>query len=259
MAKKLITTHQNGAKNIDESRQETNKDNLREAIEWWAEIVNVDESQFPDFRCYKSENKKTQNLVTNVIPSRLLKNKLFYDIENEITWTHIKKLAEKYLEADPWLQITFCIDSTKQSVDEEVQRLMLIDNLDKWVFKKCKPSKYVYDGKLLSKEEYIKLDPQKTRKDIDTIGTCNGAKVFIFQKYAKVAGGHQGNVVIEAKHFLSDADTYAMLNKNQNYFAAQLDGPFIEGHLKEFNSHIQSPANVFAGNTEEIISWIAEL
>ncbi len=259
MAIKLITTHQNGAKNIDESRQETNKDNLREAIECWAEIININENQFPDFRYYKSENEDTENLVTKTIPSRLAKNILFYGIKNEISWADIKKIAERYLEADPWLQINFCKDSTRQGIDEKVQRQMLIDSLEKWVFKKCTPSKYVYDGKLLSKHEYTKLDSQKTRKDIDSIGKCNGAKVWIFQKYAKVSGGHQDNVVIEAKHFLSDADSYAMLHKNQNYFAAQLDGHFIESHLKKLNSHIHSPENVFAGNTEEIISWIAEL
>ncbi len=259
MAIKLITTHKNGAKNIDESRQETNKDNLREAIECWAEIVDIDESEFPDFRCFKSENEDTQKLVTETLPSRLSKNILFYDIQSEITWKDIKKLAETYHDADPWLQINFCKDSTRQSIDEKVQRQMLIDNLDKWVFEKCTPSKYVYDGKLISKNEYTKLDPQKTRKDIDTIGKCNGAKVLIFQKYAKVAGGHQDNVVIEAKHFLSDADEYAMLHKNQNYFVAQLDGHFLEGHLKKLNSHIQNPANVFAGNTEEIVSWIADI
>ena len=146
-------------------------------------------------------------------------------------------------------------------------KLILKDELARYGFPHDFGPAVSLAGKILTGIDPTKLSPAFSLKKNQHYFFTHGDKdlrvlphhFYFFQKYAKVSGGHQDNVVIEAKHFLSDADTYSMLHKNQNYFVAQLDGHFIESHLRELNSHIQSPANIFAGNTEEIIRWIDEL
>ena len=261
MGIKIITTHSNGAKNIDLSRQETNKDNLVEAKLLWEEIVEIDETNFLEYADFTSEDEDLEQLVTSTIPNRIKKNFLHYDLKSpdDISWKEIKETAQAYLDADKIIQINFCKDSTRQTVDERVQRHMLNEELPNWVFKKCKPVKYVYDGKLLDKKTYLKLDKQRTRKDIDTLGESENKNIWIFQKYAKVTGGHQDNVLTETKHFLMDAAIYTSNNNDHNYFIAQLDGKFIESHIKDLNDNIKGSSNVYAGNTEEVIDWIKNI
>ena len=123
---------------------------------------------------------------------------------------------------------------------------------------KCTPSKTVYGGKLLSKTEYHVADPKKTRKDIDTYGSNGKSRIWLFQKYAKVSGGHQDNVVIETQHFLNDAHEYVSKNKSDDYFIAQLDGKFIEEQISHIKNSIELESRIFAGNSEEVINWIRE-
>ena len=258
----LKTDSKNGADNIDTSRQQTNKSNLNEAIKLWEEIVKIDESKYLSFKDFASNNKDLNELITKTIPSRLKKNYILYGMSapNDISWFHIKRMAEEYLNASEWLQINFCKDSTRQSVDERVQRKMLNESLKdiNFVFKKCTPSKTVYGGKLLSKTEYHAADPKKTRKDIDTYGSNGKSHIWLFQKYAKASGGHQDNVVIETQHFLNDAEEYVSKNKSDDYFIAQLDGKFIEKQISHIRNSIELESRIFAGNSEEIISWIRE-
>tara|TARA_B100000073_G_C23655909_1_gene542473 strand:+ start:172 stop:963 length:792 start_codon:yes stop_codon:yes gene_type:complete len=259
----LITNSRNGAKNIDMSRQETNRSNLREAINLWKEIIEIDEKEYKSFKDFSSENKDLERLILTTIPSRLTKNHILYGLDSpeNISWFHIKKMADEYLNASEWLQINFCKDSTRQSVEEQVQRKMLNEGLQStgFNFYKCKPSKWVYAAKILSKDEYLINDPQKTRKDIDTFGTNGSANIWIFQKYTKVGGGHQDNVIIETQHFISDSEEFILENNSNDYFIAQLDGRFIEAQTKKIRKNISSGSKVFAGNTEEVINWIKKI
>lgn len=258
----LITNLKKGSDNIDISRQETNKSNLSYAINQWEEILKIDENKYLSFKSFNSNDKKLQDLITKTIPNRLKKNYVHYGMDNpdDISWFHIKKMAEEYLNASEWLQINFCMDSTRQSVDEQVQRKMLNESLKDigFLFKKCKPSKTVFGGMLLSKTQYVNADPKKTRKDIDTYGSNGIVNIWMFQKYAKASGGHQDNVVIETQHFLSDAEEFVLQNNSNDYFIAQLDGKFIEEKMSHIKKNILSKSRVFAGNSEEVIRWIRE-
>ena len=168
-------------------------------------------------------------------------------------------MALIYSSADPWLQINFCKDSTRQSVDEKVQREMLKKavDLEKWIFKKGKPVRYLFEGKILQG----RIKKSLKRKSIDTIGEHKDGKrkIWIFQKYAKVSGGHQDNVDIETKHFLEDACKYINNEPFQNYFIAQLDGAFIESKLPELRKIYKNNKNVYAGNSENVIDWIRKI
>jgi len=274
MAVDLNTDSKNGSKNIDISRQATNQSNLDEAMLLWQNIKEIDEDKHPDYKDFKANSmqyhnfgkkfcKDLQKLVSETIPSRLTKNYIHYGLESPdcISWKEIKEMALKYENADPWLQINFCMDSTRQSVDEKVQRKMLNEDKEiaqEWNFKKCSPTKYVYGGKLLDSKQYKK---SYKRKSIDTLGEHKDGikKIWIFQKYAKVSGGHQDNVDIETKHFLEDAYEYVTNNFDNNYFIAQLDGAYIEGKLDELRVIYSSSKNVYAGNTEGVIEWISKI
>ena len=105
-------------------------------------------------------------------------------------------------------------------------------------------------------EEYKTIYSNNSRKDIDTFGSNGRSNIWIFQKYAKVSGGHQDNVLIETQHFISDAEKFVMQNDTKDYFIAQLDGKFIEEKSIDLRKNISSKSKIFVGNTEEVIYWI---
>lgn len=254
--------NESGAENIDISRQKTNEKNLSNARELWKKIILIDEDKCPNYKNFKSSDREL-NRVVQTIPNRLKKNFIHYGLSSpeDISWKHIKRMAKEYLEASEWLQISFCKDSTRQGIDERVQRKMLNFHLNdlNYDFTKCLPSLTLYKGKLLQKDEYKKLDPRKTRKDIDSVHKSNGINIWIFQKYAKDSGGHQDNVIAETQHFLNDADEFFKIGKKNNYFIAQLDGKFIESKLLKFRENIIYTSNVFAGNTQDVIKWLRNI
>ena len=272
MSVKINIDSKNGAENCDKSRQETNISNLKEAELIWKEIQIIDEKDYPNYKNFKATSIKYHNLgknfcndleklVIETIPSRIKKNYIYYGLASpdSISWKEIKKMALIYSSADPWLQINFCKDSTRQSVDEKVQREMLKKAVDlkKWIFKKGKPVRYLFEGEI----HQGRIKKSLKRKSIDTIGEHKDGnrKIWIFQKYAKVSGGHQDNVDIETKHFLEDACKYINNDSIQNYFIAQLDGAFIESKLPELRKIYKNNKNVYAGNSENVIDWIRKI
>lgn len=256
---------------IDYHRQLANIENLKDAKKVWRKILKIDTKLFPDYTLFKSDDKDLENLVVNTLPSRLRKNYIHYGMKtpNDIKWRHIFKLVKYYLDAPKWLQINFCKDSTRQGLDENIQRDILNDTFGKSVFKKCSPVTYVYGSRLIDKETYKKCLKGRVvdiygdtipkvkfkRKDIDTMGTYKGKNFWVFQKYCKHGGGHGDNVKIEATHFVNDADDYCDKNKDNNYFIAQLDGASLES--ADFN--IRNPNRIFVGTTQEIIKQIKKI
>ena len=111
MSKVIIIDSKNGALNIDKSRQATNVSNLNEDCKEWQKIVNGDK----------------KNKVVPTIKSRLEKNYEYYGFtsKEDIDFAAVQRLANAYLTADPWLQINYCRDSTRQSIDESVQTATL--------------------------------------------------------------------------------------------------------------------------------------
>ena len=101
-------------------------------------------------------------------------------------------------------------------------------------FKKAPAGLYVYEGKIWQKKEILRAKNQKKLdiKDIDTIGVIRNKQVFVFQKYTKVAGGHQDNVYAESLHFIREFNRYAEENNDQYFFVAQLDGEWLKSSLR---------------------------
>lgn len=182
---------------IDYHRQLANIENLKDAKKMWRKILKIDTKLFPDYTLFKSDDKDLENLVVNTLPSRLRKNYIHYGMKtpNDIKWRHIFKLVKYYLDAPKWLQINFCKDSTRQGLDENIQRDILNDTFGESVFKKCSPITYVYGSRLIDKETYKKCLKGRVvdiygdtipkvkfkRKDIDTMGTYKGKTFGCFK------------------------------------------------------------------------------
>jgi hypothetical protein len=276
MPLKIIIDGVNGAANVDRSRQETNRSNLEWGRCCWRDIIEINESEHPDYSGIKYDKKGLEDekrkyleyvekQIKVTIPSRIEKNFIHYGLTDPslISWKEIKKMARLYLDADPWLQINYCMDSTRQGVDEKVQREMLNHFVGEGEdFIKAQSGIYVHDGKIWKKKDLLRHKGQTKLdiKDIDTFGKIGEKCIFLFQKYTKVAGGHQDNVYAESLHVVNDFNKYADVNTDENYFVAQLDGAFMEEEviplLQEVISH---KTRVFAGNSESVIDWLKKL
>lgn len=277
MAVSINIENANGAVNIDNSRQETNSSNLEEGRRCWRAIAAIDEERFPNYEdvIFTREKRRANSpdekeyydylrkQIRKTIPSRIEKNYIHYGLDDpsEISWTEIKRMAAYYLEAEEWLQINFCKDSTRQGVDERVQRAMLNQYVPTGNFEKEDKEVYVYEGNLYySKSALIAACGSSNidRKDIDTAGEISGRRVKIFQKYAKVGGGHQDNVKQEALHFVRDCEEYTQQHADNFYFVAQLDGEWLEQQISGLRGETESD-RVFIGNSEEVIAWLNNL
>jgi hypothetical protein len=249
MSVQIVMDGTNGAQNIDRSRQATNQSNLQDAIDVWTSIIQLNS---------ESHANKEQKDVIKTIKSRLKKNADYYGAQD---FSAVKKMIIAYLNADPWLQINFCKDSTRQGVDEQVQREMLNHFVNSGQFKKAPPGLYVYEGKIWQKEEILRAKNQKKLdiKDIDTIGVIGDKQVFVFQKYTKVAGGHQDNVYAESLHFIREFNRYAEENNDQYFLVAQLDGEWLEEQVPSLRESITIHDRVFVGNSDQVIEWLNKL
>lgn len=240
MSKKIVIESKNGADNIDKSRQVSNISNLHEDIKEWQRVVEGDQT----------------NSVVPTLLSRLEKNSMHYGFarKDDINFESAQTLAKKYLEADPWLQISFCRDSTRQSVDEMVQ----IETLRKYVndsFKGIPNGKEVpFNGKLVSKKEAVGLNGKMVKaRSVDAVGQVVGRDVKVFQKYSKVSGSGQSHQTIETQNWLEEV---RKIPDKTILFVAQLDGNEAESHIPELRKLVAGEPNIFVGNSEQIIDWL---
>ena len=238
-----------GALNIDKSRQLTNQSNLQDAVDIWLSIIQLQS---------EAQANKIQKDVIKTIKSRLKKNADYYGVQD---FPAVKRMINAYLNADPWLQINFCKDSTRQGVDEKVQREMLNRFVAQAKFEKAPSGIYVFEGKIWKKKALLAAKGQSKLdiKDIDTFGTKGSKQIALFQKYTKVGGGHQDNVFTESLHFIKEFNLYAEQNHDDWYFVAQLDGEWLEEQLPSLRKSITKQDRVFVGNSEQVIGWLNSL
>ena len=240
MSKIIVIESKNGSLNIDKSRQATNISNLEEDKKQWQKVAKGD----------------TKNKVIPTLRSRLEKNFEYYGFtsKEEIDFAAIQKLASAYLKADPWLQINYCRDSTRQSIDECVQT----ETLKKYInnsFKNIPNGIEVpFNGQLVSKKQAVGLNGKQVKaRSVDAVGEVNGRKVKLFQKYSKVSGSGQSHQTLETQNWLEEC---AKIHDKTILFVAQLDGDEAERHISELQQLIKNYPNMFVGNSEQVIDWL---
>lgn len=243
MSKQIIIESKNGANNIDKSRRATNISNLEEDKKEWQNIVDGN---------YK-------NSVIPTLQSRLEKNYEYYGFAKpeDINFSAAQTLAKKYLDADPWLQINYCRDSTRQSIDEEVQTATLRKFLNSSFVNITNGEEVPFNGTIISKQEALKQlnGKQINARSIDAVGVINGHRIKIFQKYSKVSGSGQSHQTLETQHWLEEV---AKIQDKSILFVAQLDGGEAESHIMELRALVSGHKNIFVGNSEQVIDWLIE-
>jgi hypothetical protein len=242
MSKQIVIESKNGANNIDKSRRATNISNLDEDKKEWQKIVNGDFT----------------NSVIPTLQSRLEKNYEYYGFAKpaDIDFYAAQTLAKKYLEADPWLQINYCRDSTRQSIDEEVQTATLRKFLNNSFVNITNGEEVPFNGEIVSKKQAVGLNgKQVNARSVDAVGVINNHRVKIFQKYSKVSGSGQSHQTLETQHWLEEV---AKIQDKTILFVAQLDGGEAESHILELRKLVQGHTNIFVGNSEQVIDWLIE-
>lgn len=240
MSKKIIVESKNGADNVDKSRRATNISNLNEDKVQWQKVVAGD----------------TKSKVIPTLLSRLEKNYEYYGFgkKEDITFSAVQKLAKAYIDADPWLQINYCRDSTRQSIDESVQTATLKKYIND-SFTGIKNGEEVpFNGSIVSKKAAVGLNGKQIKaRSVDAVGEVAGRKVKIFQKYSKVAGSGQSHQTLETQNWLEECFN---IKDKSILFVAQLDGGEAESHIPELQSLISGHENMFVGNSEQVIDWL---
>jgi len=240
MSKVIAIDSKNGASNIDKSRQATNISNLNEDCKEWQKIVNGDQ----------------KNKVIPTIKSRLEKNYEYYGFtsKDQIDFKAVQRLANAYLQADSWLQINYCRDSTRQSIDESVQTATLKKYIND-SFENISNGKEVpFNGKIVSKKQATGLNGKQIKaRSIDAIGRVGKRDVKIFQKYSKVAGSGQSHQTLETQNWLEEC---SKIQDTSIIFVAQLDGGEAESHILELQQQFSEFSNIFVGNSEQVIDWL---
>jgi len=240
MSKVITIDSKNGASNIDKSRQATNISNLNEDCKEWQKIVNGDQ----------------KNKVIPTIKSRLEKNYEYYGFtsKDQIDFKAVQRLAKAYLQADSWLQINYCRDSTRQSIDESVQTATLKKYIND-SFENISNGKEVpFNGKIVSKKQATGLNGKQIKaRSIDAIGRVGKRDVKIFQKYSKVAGSGQSHQTLETQNWLEEC---SKIQDTSIIFVAQLDGGEAESHIPELQQQFSEFSNIFVGNSEQVIDWL---
>ena len=267
ISKKIVIEGKNGTHNINLSRQETNRSNLEEDRKIW-QMLTTENLEIK--KSYNNKNKiiwecKNTNLdkltknevskIANTIFSRISKNASFRGFRSveDIKIDDIKIMAQKYLDLDPWLQIDYCRDSTRQSIDEYVQVEMIrqFTNLD---IQKPPNGKYVLaNGEIQSKKS---LQESKNARSIDVL--IPSLKAYGFLKYSGPVGSvtsvHQVN---ESKDFIREAKLFCDKYEDEKMFFVQVDGDAGEEHIPEMLELIGEHSNyIFTGNSEQTIDWL---
>jgi len=240
MAKKIIVESKNGADNVDKSRRATNISNLEEDKKEWQKIVGGDH----------------KNKVIPTLLSRLEKNYEYYGFgkKEDIDFPAIQKLAKAYIDADAWLQINYCRDSTRQSVDECAQTATLEKYVNDSFVGITNGAEVLFNGSIVSKKVAVGLNKKQIKaRSVDAVGEVAGRKVKIFQKYSKVAGSGQSQQTLETQNWLEEC----FKSKDKSIlFVAQLDGGEAESHIPELRTLVNGHANIFVGNSEQVIDWL---
>jgi hypothetical protein len=243
MSKVIIVESKNGADNIDKSRQATNISNLEEDRKGWQKIVDGDQ----------------KHKIIPTIRSRLEKNYEYYGFKSkqDIDFAAVQKLAAAYLKADPWLQINYCRDSTRQSIDESVQTATLKKYINNSFENIANGKEVPFNGQIVSKKQAVGLNGKQIKsRSVDAVGVVNSRPVKLFQKYSKVSGSGQSHQTLETQNWLEEC---GKIDDKTIIFVAQLDGQEAESHIPQLRRVFSEQDNIFVGNSEHIIEWLNTL
>jgi len=254
MSKVIVVKNKNGSENIRLSRLETRKSNLAEDKEKWKVLAkNPCSTLLPT---NDKKLKKFQDMGTTITNRIFSKRADYFNISNinEVTGAMIAQMATLYLESHELLQIEFCRDPSRQSIDEKVQIATLKHYIPNATVKKITNGTILlHEGNFISSK---KKNKDVQARSIDITVDRNQKEFYIFAKYAGVAGGGQSHQAGESKRFIKEAMKYIDKNNDGKYFIILMDGEEAERHIPEFNDMIKDYPNMISGNCEDVIDFV---
>jgi hypothetical protein len=282
----IKTDSKNGAENIKASRDATNAQNLNQDKDHWLKAINLDDNNFvktfnkngvPQFQAVfhngytkagKSKKPKKDDGLCKILQKmanqiwRMNAIKFGLTSMSDVELWMIKQKIQAILNADPDLiQLDYCRNSTRQSIDEEVQKETLAKYCPGVMISKPKNgSLTLANGKIGPKTKGER--EMSTPRSIDlTAKTKNGIMAYLFCKYAGPVGSVTSVLQVdETNSFLEEAILYCKQNPASNAkFIAVVDGYAGEQHLASFNEQVKDYTNIFAGNCEQVIDWLNAL
>jgi hypothetical protein len=269
MSKQLVVESKNGAENIRLSRLATRQSNLEEDRECWKTL-----SQYPCSKklpIYKNKylnNGSTKKIIDHdyddamnvgtTITQRIVTryaDDYCVTVEHEVTPAMIQDLAKKYLTWPVEAQLLVCRDPSRQSIDEEVQKVTLEKYLPMATVEK--PTNGVLtlvNGDIVKKPKKDRVEARSIDFVITTVGSDK--EFYVFAKFSLVAGSGQGHQADESHRFLQEAIKYIVKHDDSRYFISLLDGGEAERHIPELQLLINGQSRIFAGNCEQVVDWI---
>jgi len=254
MTKILVVNSKNGAENIRLSRLATRKSNLIEDKEKWKVLAKNPCSEL--LPATDEKLKKFEDMGTTISNRIFSKRADYFKIDsiNQVTGAMIAQMATLYLESHDLLQIEFCRDPSRQSIDEEVQVATLKHYIPDATVKKITNGTIIlHEGDFTSSK---KKNKEVQARSIDITVNRNQKEFYIFAKYAGVAGGGQSHQAGESQRFVKEAMKYIDKNNDGKYFIILMDGEEAERHIPEFNDMLKDYPNMISGNCEDVIDFV---
>jgi hypothetical protein len=272
----------NGSEFIRVGRLQKNEQNLIEDKEAWEIIANFSKDDpnveiiitnddlkikvnlHKSLTLTKDKNSRVEQVAKSIADKIFRMNSLDYKL-NRITdvklWMIIE-MAKEILKLPKKLQIYFCRNSTRQSIDEHLQIEMLKDGVkNKFTVKKLRSGeKTVTNGTITTKLKNIPSDQSSRSIDVELVFKDNSIKkiAYGFLKYSGPIGSVTSSLQPgETFSFINECIKYCNNNDDNSYFFVQVDGKAGEREINEMNNHIDSYKNrIFVGNTVDVINWL---
>ena len=186
------------------------------------------------------------------------------DDKSSVNLENIALLANRIVSGDSLFQKLMAKKPNREKIDEKVQHAVLEKYLPAWKIEKLNEGYLtVHDGEFnINKAGKIAKSKKESAKSIDFLCKKDAYTIYVFSKFAKVAGGVQDHQMKESGWFINQVETYKKKYPDQNVkFVDLLDGAYAETHIEHHRSLV--PANlkndIFVGNCEEVINWIEKL
>jgi hypothetical protein len=215
----------------------------------------------------KEKNTRVEQVAKSIAEKIFRMNALEYKLSKitDVKLWMIIEMANEFLKLPKKLQIHFCRNSSRQSIDEQLQIEMLDEGVkDKFVVKKLNSGeKTVTNGEITTKLKNVPSDQSSRSIDVELISKNISIKktAYGFLKYSGPIGSVTSSLQPgETFSFINECIKYCKNNNDDSYFFVQVDGKAGEREIKDMNSHIDKFKNrIFVGNTVDVITWLNSL
>jgi len=215
----------------------------------------------------KEKNTRVEQVAKSIADKIFRMNAFDYKLNKivDIELWMIVEMANKLLKLPKDLQVYFSRNSSRQSIDEQLQIEMLTKGVkDKFVVKKLKSGdKTVTNGDITTKLKNIPSDQSSRSIDVELISNNGSVKIIAygFLKYSGPIGSVTSSLQPgETFSFINECIKYCKNNNDNSYFFVQVDGKAGEREINDMNNHIDKFKNkIFVGNTVDVINWLNSL